>query len=175
MARTLQTALRLLQRPAASVREDSGDRGVSSEHRHPSVDAAPARRRSRSRRRFRVGDIRRSQQELYKIHDRQEASIFVNYRPVEGHWVALLPPDIFGPQPTFAVLHAQRLRRLEERNCDLHRYFELDSERLAAEEQARQQEEADTIDWDITPLLALPLQPGWKIASSSYRSPIHRQ
>ena len=106
--------------------------------------------------------------------DREEAAVVLRCAPPSaGFWVPMLDERLFGVQPSWADLRLLRSRRLAERGEDLHRHFDLaveenDSDRLVAAAVAREEG-----DWDIEPLLRLPLLPGRRVGVSGLVSPIH--
>ena len=119
---------------------------------------ASARARSRSLRRL----------------DREEASVVLRCAPADGgFWLPMLDVGLFGVQPSFSDLRLLRSRRMAARDGDLHRFFYTITD---AEAEVRRIEAAAALelaDWDIEPVLRLPLQPGRRIGIRSYISPIH--
>ena len=85
----------------------------------------------------------------------------------------MLEESIFGEQPSFADLRLLRAARLAARDDDLHMIFDAVVAEAAAVRAAVVAAEAEARDWDIEPLLRLPLQPGRRVGLRSYRSPIH--
>ena len=122
-----------------------------------SIMPSSARARSRSLRRL----------------DREEASVVLRCAPPGvGFWLPMLNEELFGVQPSWSDLRLLRARRLEERESDLHRFFDLVVEEDAAARRSAVAAEMEEGDWDIEPLLHLPLLPGRRVGVSGLVTPI---
>ena len=84
----------------------------------------------------------------------------------------MLREPIFGVQPSCGEFRTLRERRFLERDQDLHRFFDLLHEEEASLRREMEILEAELYDWDIEPLLRLPLQRGRRVGSRSLVSPI---
>ena len=93
--------------------------------------------------------------------DREEASVVLRCAPPDsGFWLPMLDESLFGVQPSWSALRRLRARRLGERDSDLHRFFDAIVEEDAVARRAAAAAALEDGDWDIVPLLGLPLQPG---------------
>ena len=106
--------------------------------------------------------------------DREEASVVLRCAPPgAGFWLPMIDEELSGVQPSWSDLRRLRARRLAERESDLQRFFDLVVEEDASARRAAAAAELEEGDWDIEPLLRLPLLPGRRVGVSGLATPIH--